>query len=95
MSHMIRYITYPETADKRMITADIMEEVESAEYEEGGGLLNPIRWIDVTLDTYQDAEDYIKAHDKGWYDNLAVKYRYKDLEGEEIICWLVKYEYHV
>ena len=93
MSHIINYTSYPETVDKGEITCDIIMDVEE---RSPSGLYRPIRWLnDVTLESYNEAEDYIKDHDDGHYDNLAVKYQSKDSEGKPTIYWLIKYEFHV
>lgn len=96
MSHVISFRSYPENMDRGLITCDIIEEVECACYAEGGGLDRPIRWLDgIVLDSYNEAEEYIKDHDDGWYDNLAVKYRTTDKDNKPVNNWLVKFEYHV
>ena len=48
-------------------------------YEEGGGgLPGSIRWIDRVCDDQESAKAFIDAHDRGWYDQLAVKYKHFD-----------------
>lgn len=44
---------------------------------------------DLVFKTYQDAVEWIEAHDRGWYDCLAVKYMEKGRK-----YWLVKIEFH-
>lgn len=34
-----------------------------------------IRWLDHVCDTPEEAEEYISSHDKGNYDQSAVKFR--------------------
>jgi hypothetical protein len=46
------------------------------DWQEGcSGLDKPIRWIDKPIcENYEEAEMYISEHDKGWYDQLAVRF---------------------
>lgn len=86
--HAIDYNDYKATTDKGTIQADcdyIAE--ERGDYH--CGLDMPIRFNNITLGSRDDAMTWIEEHDRGFYDNLAVKY--KDGEGE---WWLVKIEYH-
>lgn len=75
MGHNIDHWQKPENVNKKAFEADINEYVRQHTRGEGGhGLDSPIRWIDHTCDNYEDAMEYIRSHDKGWYDQLAVKY---------------------
>lgn len=48
-----------------------------------------IRWIDEVYDNYNSAEKAIEKHDRGWYDQLAVKYKkYKQKEKTKAILAL-------
>ena len=51
--------------------------VAHADREEGcGGLGKKIRWLeDHICDSQEEAEEYIKREDRGWYDQLAVRFR--------------------
>jgi DNA repair exonuclease SbcCD ATPase subunit len=42
--------------------------------KEMGTLYGPIRWIDKLFPTIEEAEEYLNRADRGFYDNLAVKY---------------------
>lgn len=77
MSHNIRYETYPENCNKKKVQKEWDAFVAHADYQEGAkGLDSQIRWIEETIcDSYEEAERFIEAHDKGWYDSLAVRYR--------------------
>lgn len=76
MSHNIKYREYLETTSTTIIEKEINDYVRHATWEEGSsGLVNPIRFINKVFSDYGDAEEYIKEHDKGWYDSLAVKYK--------------------
>lgn len=92
MSHIIDYTSYPISTEKGEIYCDIIQYVEE---RSPSGLYRPIRWIDETLENYAEAEDYIKDHDDGHYDNLAVMYKSKNNDGKPEIYWLVKYEFHI
>lgn len=77
--HNIEYRSYDEKVNKDKVKKDIDHFVAMEDWQEGcSGLLNGIRWIDMTFASYNDARDYIEAHDRGHYDNLAVKYRVAD-----------------
>lgn len=79
MSHNVKHYTYPENVDKKQAEASINEFVTHATWREhegfGNTLERPIRWIDQILPDYDSAMRFIESHDKGWYDQLAVKYR--------------------
>jgi hypothetical protein len=90
MAHNIKYITYPSSVSQRAVSKKLDAFVAVEDAEEGAvGLPNPIRWIDYTCKNYVEAVEYIKSHDRGWYDCLAVKYK----NGRRKL-WLVKIEYH-
>ena len=76
MGHNINYLTYEKNVNKKEVQRYWDEYAAQEDREEGcSGLNSNIRWIDHICDNYEDAEEYIKSHDKGWYDQLAVKYR--------------------
>lgn len=79
MSHNIEYYDYPTAKKKAVIESDLQAYARQATWQEGGGGLNsPIRWYDEVCDDYESAKEFISNHDKGWYDQLAVKYRHFD-----------------
>lgn len=74
--HNIDYRTYPENCNKAAVQKNLDQFAAHEGYQEGcSGLSHPIRWIDTICDSYDEAVEYVKAHDRGWYDQLAVKYR--------------------
>ena len=76
MGHDIQYRTYSLNMNKKTIERELNHYVSCATWQEGGGgLAHPIRWIDHVCKDYDEAIDYIKSHDKGWYDQIAVKYK--------------------
>ena len=76
MGHEIRYLDYNENADRKKVQNELDTYVQKECWKEGSsGLLNPIRWLDHICADREEAVDYVQSHDKGWYDQLAVKYR--------------------
>ena len=74
--HNVMYSTYPEDIDKKEVQSYWDNYAAHEDWQEGcGGLAKTIRWINCVCDSYEDAERFIKSHDGGWYDQLAVKYR--------------------
>lgn len=82
MGHNIRMETYPENVNKEKVEREWDVYVQHADWQEGAsGLPARIRWLNVVCDSYEEAEAYIEKHDRGWYDQLAVKYKsYRDFE---------------
>lgn len=82
MGHEIRHETYPENVDKKKVQAEWDDTVRHICWQEGAsGLGRPIRWLDKVCGSYEEAEEYIQKQDKGWYDQLAVKYLdYRDVQ---------------
>lgn len=79
MSHNIEYYTYPATKKQKAIESELQSYAVRKTYEEGGGgLPRSIRWIDSVCDDYESAKSFIERNDKGWYDQLAVKYNHFD-----------------
>ena len=76
MGHNIERYSYAIGTSKSAIEAELNERVRKITWQEGGhGLYGPIRFIDEVLPDYEAAVEYINQHDKGWYDQLAVKYK--------------------
>lgn len=74
--HNIEHYTYSENVNKSKVEAELNNHVSYETRREGGGGLNsPIRWINDICNSKEEAEVYIRNHDKGWYDQLAVMYR--------------------
>ena len=90
MAHNIRHLDYHCSRSQRQIQKRLDNFVACEDYEEGAvGLSQPIRWIEHICKNRDEATEYIKSHDKGWYDCLAVQYK----NGRKKM-WLVKIEYH-
>lgn len=92
MGHQIEHRYYKENVDKKRVQADLDNYVRCHCWQEGSSGLNaPIRWLDHICDNSEDAMEYIKSHDKGWYDQLAVKYReYQPIEPSATLLALQK-----
>lgn len=76
MSHNVHHSTYPENVNKASVQKEWDEYAAREDWQEGcSGLSQSIRWIDHVCDDLEDAHKYIEEHDRGWYDQLAVKYR--------------------
>ena len=90
MGHNIRHVVYPENVNKKVVEAEWNERIRHICWEEGsGGLARPIRWIDHVCANKEEAEEYIRSHDKGWYDQLAVKFRsYPKVEPSKALVTL-------
>lgn len=74
MGHAIEYFEFDVKVDKRRIESDLNERaVEDGDYH--SGLNQSIRWLDYICEDRERAYEYIESHDKGWYDQLAVKFR--------------------
>jgi hypothetical protein len=74
--HHIHYSSYNENVDKAEVQEEWDEYAAMKDEKEGcSGLDKPIRWIDKILPNLEAAEEYIRNHDSGWYNQLAVKYR--------------------
>lgn len=79
MSHNIRYGVYPENVNKRSVQSYWDSVAAHEDYMEGAsGLGSDIRWLEFVCADEKSAEEYIKNHDKGWYDCLAVKFKKVD-----------------
>lgn len=79
MSHNIEYYSYPITKKQSAIESELQAYAKRKTYEEGGGgLYHSIRWYEDVCEDYASAQSFIDSHDKGWYDQLAVKFRHFD-----------------
>lgn len=85
MGHNIRFETYQESCDRKAIQKEWDSVVSHEDYQEGATSLDPpIRWIEnPILDSYEEAKEFIRKKDKGWYDSLAVRFRYYDLDANK------------
>lgn len=77
MGHSVEFYDYSTKVSKGEIFADMDEIVIYNGDDEGHtGLNQNIRFYDnVCLDTREEAKNFIEKHDKGWCDQLAVKYK--------------------
>ena len=77
MSHEIKYGIYPEDVNRGSVKNNWDNYVAHEDWQEGAsGLVRPIRWIkDEILNSEEEAYDYIKKHDDGDYDQLAIRFR--------------------
>lgn len=90
MAHNIKHCSYHCSVSQKWVQKSLDQYVANEDWQEGAsGLPQPIRWIDHTCKNLEEAEKYIKDHDRGWYDCLAVQYK----SGRKKY-WLVKIEYH-
>ena len=98
--HEVYVTSYEENVNKKEVQEFWDNKAKYADYQEGcSGLLNDIRWINTICENKQQAQEFIEKNDKGWYDQLAVKYydypslektkKYEDLE-KRINDWTKK-----
>lgn len=82
--HNIEHRTCPLKCDRKKVEAEINKYVSQKTWEEGGGgLVNPIRWLDMApYASYEEAEAAIRRLDSGWYDSLAVRYEMHHQPGD-------------
>lgn len=74
MGHAIMHYEYSVDTDKKSIEAEMNEQARlDGDYHSGLG--QSIRWIDKICEDRERAYEFIEAQDKGWYDQLAVKFR--------------------
>lgn len=75
MGHNIEHRTYSENIDHKKVQKELDEYVRQACYQEGSsGLPYPIRWLNPIVESIDAAYEYIDSVDKGWYDQIAVRY---------------------
>ena len=85
--HAIEFIDFSTRKQQKTILKECKQIADAnGDYP---GQIDGIRFRDVVLDSRKEAEDWIDEHDKGWYDNLAIKFK----DGKKVL-WLVKIEYH-
>lgn len=79
MGHMIEHFSYKESINKKSILNELDDYMRKATWQSGGDSLNMIRWYDNTIcPDYDSAIQFLEENDRGWYDNLAVKYKKLD-----------------
>lgn len=70
--HNIHYWDFEEKCNRSFV----LEDVEDYAKSNGDGYSGPLKWHDEVppLKNRDAAEEWIKQHDKGWYDDHAVRY---------------------
>lgn len=94
MSHNIEYFDYDISKNPKDIEANLANYVQHETWQEGGSM-SPIRWLKQSpLPDRNAAEQFIKRHDKRWYDCLAVRYKepvmtqaIRDAQKAEAAAW--------
>lgn len=75
--HNIEHYSYDENIKRDWVQQKLDAYVKAETYHEGGhGLDKPIRWLDSEpiCPDYDTAITVIEKRDRGWYDQLAVRY---------------------
>ena len=77
MSHEIRHFEYKDNIKRDWVQGELDNFVKYEDWQEGcSGLSAPIRWNEQTIcESRDDAEKWIEEHDRGCYDQLAVRFR--------------------
>lgn len=72
MSHIVGYLEVSESCDRAGVLATIRSEAEHG----GDGYFGGVKWHDEVkpLESRDAAEKWISDHDKGWYDDHAVRF---------------------
>ena len=85
--HQIEYLTYTSRKSEKTILKECSVIADwEGDYK---GQIKHIRFKDIVKNNYDEAYEWIRQNDNGWYDNLAVKYK----DGRKVM-WLVKIEFH-
>lgn len=86
MGHCTCIRVYPATTDAKTISAD-MNDIARCNSDTRSGLDKPIRFLNIVCNDDAEAEKRIRENDKGWYDQLAVKYyEYKSNETKKYLA---------
>ena len=82
--HNIHTAVYKENVNKKSVQKEWDEYAAHEDWQEGcSGLGKDIRWLDGTIYEDEDAaEKAIERLDRGWYDQLAVKF-YRPVSGKK------------
>ena len=88
MSHNIHYFTCKEDCNRKFVMQEIAEHAQA----DGDGYCSRMTWHDKIppLESEEEAHEFIKARDNGWYDDHAV--RFKDYSGAEKTAKIKEYE---
>ena len=86
--HNIHYLTYAEKVNRKEVMADITEMARS----DGDGYSSRMTWHDEVepFETYEEAKEFIRSRDNGWYDDHAV--RFKDYSKATKTAKMEEYE---
>lgn len=73
MGHQIYHITCKENVNRSVVMANIAAHAK----REGDGYSSKMTWHDrvAPLESEEEAENFIKSHDNGWYDDHAVRFK--------------------
>ena len=85
--HNIEHWVFEEKVNRKNVVDDIQDYAE----REGDGYSGPLKWHDEVepLASREEAEEWIRVHDKGWYDDHAVRfYDYSKAEDTKKITEL-------
>ena len=84
MSHNIEYFTYPLNISKEKVKKELDGYVARADWQEGcTGLFRPIRWIENPVyESHEEAAKAIDRMDTHNYDQIAVRYKYKEMKPD-------------
>lgn len=96
MGHEIQYYTHKEDVSKSVITSIANEDAECYS-DSRTGLSSSIRFIDIVCEDEESAYEKIEKLDKGFYDQLAVKFKkYEPVKDSKTVLNLIarvkKYE---
>lgn len=76
MGHNIEHYTYSLKKSKESIQKELDAYARKATWQEGGNDLGQnIRFYDKVMPDYDSAVEFLEQNDRGWYDQLAVKYK--------------------
>lgn len=79
MGHAIEHAVYYEKVNKDKVQKHWDSVAAHEGYREGTTCLPAkIKWIDHVCVSREEAEEYIRQHDNGWYNQMAVKFKDTD-----------------
>ena len=85
--HQLEYIEFSTRKSEKTIIKECARNADKeGDYK---GQIRSIRFTDRIIKGYENALKWLESNDRGWYDNLAVKYIE---DGKK--RWLVKIEFH-
>jgi len=79
MGNIVNHGVYNLDVDKNKVQEYWDEVARREDWQEGcSGLPGSIRWVNNMLDSREEAEKWIEENDRGWYDQVAVKFKHVD-----------------